>query len=304
MAQYQYSQDTAEACRNADGVDIDPPARLTYQFLLNNKLPVWVLTAIPPQSLLTFTIKQGGGMPGQALRIPRSKYPFNVTQDTPPDILRNGGKDVWGAIDKGMLVLVWPSDAEKMNESRPNNEGERNKISKWSTQQATKSKELMENEKILRQAKVAQENAEAEQAAEQQDPVNARVMDIVSRVQAGEVKLDKATEEFDDLSEAMTERDYQYAIANVKGGKLREWLQAQLAKGVVAPAKKPKKAKPAAAAAADDGDESPVPKKPKAAAGKKTHDVFDDSEPEMTDEEREEEAAAEAAARQRQRPYG
>lgn len=292
---YEYDPENAEAYTNTDGVSVEPPPRLTHQFLLNNKLPVYVLTAIPPQSLLTFTIKQGGGLPGTALRVPRSKFPFNITQEIPPEVLRNGGRDVWAAVDKSMLVLVWPGDAEKMNVGRKSDENERNKISKWSTQNVQKSKEVMENERILRQARVAAENAESEEAAEQSDPVNARVMDVVSRVGSGEVKLDKAIEEFDDLSEVMTERDFQYAITNVKGGKLREWLQAKLASGAVATAPKKTKKKGMAADV-----ELPAKKAKKA----KVENVFDDQEPEMTDEEREAEKEAEAMARQRQRPYG
>lgn len=291
MASYEYDHTTAAPYSNLDGALIKAPPRLTEQFLLANKLPVWVLTAIPPQSLLTFTIKQGGGLPGSALRIPRSKLPFCVTQAVSPDTLRNGGRDIWAAIEKGMLVLVWPTDAEAMRGTVKSDEDDRAKISKWSSLNAEKSPEVRENERILKAQKVAEANVVQEQEQEQSDPVNARVMDITARVQAGELKLDKAIAEFDDLSDIMVERDYSYAIANAKGGKLREWLQAQLAKGVApTPVKKKKKGSGSA----------PEGKKAKRDSG----GVFDDAEPEMTDEEREAEAQAEAEARSRQRPYG
>lgn len=286
---YEYHHENAETYKNVDGQDIDPPKRLSYQFLLANKLPIYVLTAIPPQSIMTFTIKQNNGLPGSALRIPRSKLPFCVTSETSIETLRSGGRDIWAAIDKGMLVLVWPSDAERMlGSSTKSDEAVRSKLSRFSTLNAEKSPELQENERIRREAKIAAQNAEAEQEAEQEEPVNARVLDIVGRVSAGDVKLDKAIAEFENLVDIMNERDFAYAISNAKGGKLREWLQTQLAKGAAPAPKKVKKDKKVSAKRGDDG-----------------HDVFGDTDDaEMTDEQRAAEARAEAEARQRQRING
>lgn len=296
---YEYNPETAASYQNLDGVMVKPPQRLTAQFLLSNKLPVFVLTAIPPQSVLTFTIKQSGGLPGSPLRINRSKLPFNVTKEVPADTLRNGGKDVWGAVDKGMLVLVWPADAEKMlGSNAKSDEADRQKVSKWSSLNTEKSEAVKENERILKAQKKAEEDAALEQETNEEtaDPVNARVMDIMARVTAGELKLDKAVAEFDDLSDILVERDYQYAILNTKSGKLREWLQAALAKGVTpTPVKKPKK---------KAEEDAPVRTGKKSAKASTTENVFDDSEPEMTEEEKEAEALAEAQARQRQRLNG
>jgi hypothetical protein len=288
---YEYNSETALPYKNLDGALVEPPARLTQQYLLSNKLPVNVLTAVPPQSVMTFTIKQGGGLPGAPLRINRSKVPTCVTDQFSHDVLRSGGRDIWNSIDKGMLVLVWPSDADTMRGSSQNAESERQKISKWSSLNTEKSKDVLENERIIKAAQAELVNAEQEQQDEQGDPVNARIMDIMSRVQAGEVKLDKAVRELDDLADVLTERDYQYAVANAKAGKLREWLQAALANFIEANPPTPKKK---------------VAKKPNLTAKRPVtkaggNDVFDDNEPEMTDEEREVEAQAEMAARQRQK---
>jgi hypothetical protein len=289
---YSYEHSKAAPCRNLDGVTIKPPARLSAQFLMQNKLPIWVVTAIPPQSILTFTIKQGGGLPGQALRLQRSKLPQCITAEYPHEALAKGGRDIWNAIDKGMLVLVWPSDAEQLVGGKQA-ETERVQVSKWSALNAEKSPEIKEHERIIRQAKDAEKNAqlEADGDDEEHEIVNARVMDIVARSKAGEVKLDKAIAEFDDMGEIMTKRDYAYAIANVRGGKLREWLQGALAKG--AAPDKPKKVKKST-------DDLVKGKKP----ARDDNGVFDDSEPEMTDEEKEAEALAEMEARQRQRIGG
>lgn len=295
---YEYDASSAEPYRNVEGAVIDPPARLTPQFLLVNKLPVYVKTTMPPQSNITLTIKQGGGLPGQPLRIERSKYPFCVTEQVAHETLRSGGRDLWGAIDKGMLVLVWPADAEAMLESRKRSgDGDRQRLSKWSALNAQKSPEVAENERIMRQAKMEQENADVEAAAEQQDPVNGRVMDLVSRVAAGEVKLERALDEFETLAEVMEERDFNYAIANLKGGKLREWLQAQLAQMMSTQKKSKKKNK-------QKSVEQLSAKQPVKKVATDEGGVFDDSEPEMTEEEAEAEALAEAAARQRQRVNG
>lgn len=284
---YEYDHENASPYKNVDGQTVEPPKRLNYQFLLANKLPIYVLTAIPPQSVLTFTIKQNNGLPGSALRIPRSKVPFCVTSETSIETLRSGGRDIWSAIEKGMLVLVWPSDAENMLGTPTQAEEQtRTRLSRFSTLNAEKSPELLANERIRREAKIAAQNAEAEQEAEQEEPINARVLDITGRVMAGDVKLDKAIVEFENILDVMNERDFAYAITNAKGGKLREWLQTQLAKGAAPAPKKAKKEEKKKAKARDTGS------------------VFDDNEPDMTDEEREAEARAEAEARQRQRING
>ena len=275
---YSYDQAKAAPAKNLDNILIKPPSRLTSQFVMQNRLPVYVITAIPPQSNVTLTIRSGTGASGEPLRINRNKLPKRVVFSH--EALQKGGRDLWSAIDKGMLVLVWPSDAEKLLQGK-DEIVERQKVSQWSSLNVEKSEAVKSHERNVRDAKAAEEAVELESDQETQEPINARVMDIVSRSKAGEVKLDKAVTEFEDLSETMTERDYQYAIANVRGGKLREWLQGALAKG----------AQP-----------NPAPKAKKIKVKAASDDVR--GEAEMTDEEREQEAIAEAEARARQRLHG
>ncbi len=278
---YEYNQETALPTKNIEGVDVRPPENLTYQFFLQNKLPIWLLnTSAPPMSNIVMTIRQQG-QPGTGVKLERSKAPQEVM--VPHDQLRTGGRELWTLIQNGVLLLVWPSDAAKMLGGKVG-EQQRKKLSKFSALNAEQSPEMVERARLHKEAQDAQLEAEAEQA-DTANPVNARVMDVVARNVAGELKFDAASAEFDMLEDLLTEHDYSYAITNVKSGKLREWLQTKLAAFKSAETKKPGK--------------KPATKKARATGG--VPSILDNEEPEMTPEEKEIELQEEAKARAKQR---
>ena len=237
---YEYDPKTAVPYLNSNGVLVKPPQRLTHQYLLEHRLPLYVLATFAPQAHYTLTIRRGAGQASTALRIPRSKVPYCVTDQVSAKLLRENGQDLWAGLSKGVLVLVWPSDAERMGTNMAAAEQQRTQLSRWSTLNTTKSKEMMVLEQTIVEAQDATRMLETEVSDDTQNPINARVMDIVSRSVAGEVKLDQAIREFSEMEDTLTDHDLSYAIANVRGGKLRGWLQGRLATAVKTKPTKPK----------------------------------------------------------------
>jgi len=304
LTPYVYNQLKAKPVKNLDGVMVQPPRTLSYQFIVTNKLPLWVLTAIPPHSSYTLTIKKPNG-PGEAVRIRRELFPQCITDDfnVAWEDLARGGQQFHVAFEKGMLILVWPSDGEALsNSSGAKANRRRQEVSKYSTLNANMPTEFANRERNIQAFQDMEKVDESDPDEDAGPPVNARLMDLVSRVLASEVKVGKAADEFEDMLEILTERDYTYAIANLPPGKLREWVQGLFAQDSArlhaeaeaeAAERKSKKLAEAKAAAA-------AARKAKAEEGDDKFNVFDDA-PEMTEEEAALEAAAAAEGRLRQR---
>ena len=222
MSEYTYVQSKAKPSRNYEGIEIAPPTRLDHQFMVANKLPILVLNNTRPMGAITLTMKlsTGASIP---LRIPRDKAPFNVTDEIPHSDISRGGRDLWLSLQKKVLTLVWPSDAQDLFGGRVSNGVDVTQTSVWAN--GGKETEAVKDT-ILAQNTAAQDpNGGVEEAVS----VHPKVMDITARAVSGELKAEAAIREYDLVSEEVSDRDLSYAIAEVKAGKLREWLQAKLA---------------------------------------------------------------------------
>ena len=107
---YVYSQQKARPISNLDGVEIKPPAMLTFNFLLTNRLPVWLANNTRPKGkvILQMTLPNGRTRP---IFIERTNLPVCVTDEVGQEMVENGSQDMRTYINKGILTLVWPSDA-------------------------------------------------------------------------------------------------------------------------------------------------------------------------------------------------
>lgn len=280
---YRYNPKTAKPYVTPDGREIAPPPVLTHDYLIRNEIPLWVLINTQPLGMMTLTIKSTTG-DYMGLRIPKSKRPFCVTDQIASQDLARGGRDLWTAIQKQALVLVWPTDAVDMGGG--SGEADQIMVSKWSAASAAAANEVVEAVKMDTVAESARSGVGGEGADEEEVQVHPKVMDITARVVAKEIKPDRAIEEYDTILEEVTDRDLKYAVANVTSGKLREWLQAKLASAVKAEKKKAKKASVVA---------SPY--------GNQKDSVFDDDESDMTPEEREAERMRALIAQSKQKAF-
>jgi len=222
MSDYSYDQAKAKPARNYEGVDVAPPSRLDHQFLVANKLPIFVLNKTRPMGSITLTMKLSTGA-SVAVRIPRDKAPFNVTEEVPHSDIARGGRDLWLSIQKKVLQLVWPSDAEALSGGRFSNGADEASTSVWSST----GKETDQTKSTQAAVEVAAQDPNG--GTEEEVSVHPKIMDVTARVESGELKVEAAIREYDLLSEEVSDRDLSYAIAHVKPGKLREWLQGKLA---------------------------------------------------------------------------
>ncbi len=277
---YRYNQKTAKPYVSPDGREVAPPPVLTHDFLIRNDIPIWVLIATQPLGMMTLTIKSTTG-DYMALRIPKSKRPFCVTDQIASADLARGGRDLWTAIQKQALLLVWPTDAEAMGGS--SYEADQIMVSKWSAASAAQVNEVAEAVAQDMEAESARSQLVDKADEEENGQIHPKVMDITARVVAKEIKPDRAIEEYDTILDEITERDLKYAVANVSAGKLREWLQKQLA------------------AASQQAAAAPAKKKKVASPYGQSESVFDADESDMTPEERAAERlrAAQAQAKQK-----
>lgn len=223
---YHYDQQSAEPAINLDGVTVQPPPVLTRHFLMNNKLPVYVVMTTRPTGNMAIAIRPPEGGKSFLLKIPRTKLPVNVTDQMSHDRLRSSANDFWEVVSRGALQLVWPSDAENMLAVDGGGERARVKLSEFSSLNPLPSPRADAIEKAQEFGKGAPQANEESVLSE----VQPRVVDTALRAEAGDLKVEEAIKIYNDEVEDMTERDLAFALGKAKPGKLRDWLQAQLAK--------------------------------------------------------------------------
>jgi hypothetical protein len=228
---YQYNPQTAQPAANMDGQYVDPPAALTRHFLLQNKLPVWVVMATRPTGNMAIAIRPPEGGKSFLLKIPKTKLPVNVSDQLSLTKLRESATDFWDVVQRGGLQLVWPADAEAMLGQDGGHERARVKLSEFSVLNPTTSPRVEAIEKAQEFGQGVPQTSNEENILADVQP---RVVDTALRVEAGDMKAEEAIKIYQEL-DGMSERDLAFALGKAKPGKLRDWLQAKLAGGLKQP---------------------------------------------------------------------
>ena len=223
---YIYKQKDAQDAVNLDGNQVKPPPMLTFNFLTTNKLPVWIMNNTRPKGkiVLQMTLPNGKTKP---VFIERTTLPACVTDEVGQEMVENGSQDLRTYVNKGILSLVWPSDALAMvGTPEAQEEIARLRNSEFSANNTFVSQRVDDMGKA---ASTPMTDTSLQAGSVLATDINPRVMDFVARFNSNDVQVKDAVGELKVMEDELTGKDLSYVIANIPNGKAKKFAQNLLA---------------------------------------------------------------------------
>lgn len=280
---YVYNNQQAKSVINLDGVEVKPPAILSFNYFLTNRLPVWLLNNSRPKGkiVLQMTLPNGRTKP---VFVDRTTLPVCVTDEVGQEMVENGSQDLRAYINKGILALMWPSDAlEMINTPEAREELARIRSSEFSANNTFVSQRVED----MNNRNTPIQDTSLQAGSVLANEINPRVMDFVARFNSNDVQVKDAVGELRVMEDELSGKDLSYIIANIPNGKAKKFAQNLLSQmQSTAPA-------PTAPA--------PTAKASGSRNGGNDYDISRDDGSDLSQEERAAEAIREAQARQHQR---
>lgn len=274
---YIYTQKDAHETPNLDGLMVKPPAMLSFNFFLTNRLPVWVMNNSRPKGKIVLQMSLPNGKT-KPVFIERTTLPMCITDEVGHEMIENGSQDLRMYVNKGMLTLVWPGDAISMvGTPEALEELARIRNSEFSANATIVSQRVedMQKETILTDTSLQAGSVLANE-------INPRVMDFVARFNSDDIQVKDAVGELKVMEDELSSKDLSYIVANISNGKAKKFAQNLLAQAQV----RETKGKTTTKSSSSKEDE---------------YDITKGTDSDLTQEERDREAVREAQARQFQK---
>lgn len=199
--------------------------RLTLDQLVADGKPVYVRNRTRPRGRMQITFVLGNGKT-HGVAIPRTHLPICLNDHVPPETIR-GSHEVRSYINKGVLELVDPAVAEKeLSDPANREELDQLRLSEFSAKAPFVSERASSMEKTTQQG--TPNNFET--LGITQDQINARVLDVVSRLATGDLQVKAGITEIRNMEDELTPADLSYIIAQGPDGQIKQYAQTLLAK--------------------------------------------------------------------------
>jgi len=223
---------------------LEKPRRLTVDFLLDNNLPIWVYNKSNQLGMkgivvINFTDAKGRG---DRKVIPKTHLPICITEDIPPDMVRNS-PDFRRYIGKQVLELVWPEDAEKM--ITPEDEADlRAAIEALERPNAGGARMEPNDQKMdLSNANIPGNIPGVTQLtdnaftieAEPEDALHARILHITESVVEGTMKPRAGLMELKAIQEELKMNDFSYVLSRISDPTIQTWAKKKISDSVTPP---------------------------------------------------------------------
>jgi hypothetical protein len=245
----------------------DYPDHLDLDWLIENKLPVYVRNTTRPRGQIAINFVQVNGR-SKVIKIPRTSLPIHLSRQVSGETIAVSD-DLRQCIMKGVIELIRPDLAyAELLDPENAHEIQALQLSDFSSKNAFMSPRVSDMQKSI-DGKVDANSPSLEPLGVETNVLNPRVMSMVEKLINGDMSIKAAMSELKILEPELKDTDCSYMITNGPEGQIRTYVQKILAK--------------------IRGTQV------------KASTIEDDAAPEMTPEEAAKEAAREAAARSHQR---
>lgn len=203
------------------------PAHLTLEWLLREKLPIYVRNTTRPRGQLgvNFPNLHGSGMKTE--KIPRTHLPVELTGKLSPETI-GASNDLRAMLQKGVLDLVRPDLAWKELQDPENAaETDRLQLSAFSAKNAFLSRRVQDMQQTVDER--VDPNSPIQPLGIETSEVTARILRFVEQLKTGDLSIKAAISELKTMEGELTDRDCSYIVANGPGGQIKSYVQKILA---------------------------------------------------------------------------
>ncbi len=228
---YTYDKSKARPVKNLEGKTVAPPDVLDKNYLLANKIPIWVYWNMNlKHARYTFSI--GEGNRGFEIKdADSSQLPYCVTNTVPFKHFVNGMTDFWDTIENQNFILVWPSDVPEAAKKTSSKKASRFAMTDdgEASEEAQRLSKLQDEVALDRErlSVLAEGNTDSDVVLD--DQINDRLMSIVASLTAEDIKHDEAIKQIMHIEDDLTKKDLSWAVAKTSG-KTCTYLKGSLAK--------------------------------------------------------------------------
>lgn len=209
-------------------VDKGYPPTLTLEWLVDNKLPVFVRNTTRPRGQIAVNFPGPHGRV-KVIKIPRTHLPIHLNAQMSYETIITSD-DLRQCIFKGVIDLVRPDLAWTELQDPDNQvETDRMQLSQFSAKQAFVSKRVQDMEKTV-DNRVDPSAPQLQTLGVETQVINPRIMRFVERMRAGDLPIKEAIGELKTMASELQATDCSYIIANGPHGQVRNYVQKVLAK--------------------------------------------------------------------------
>ncbi len=203
------------------------PSRLTLEWLVENKMPIYVRNITRPRGQLAVNFpKVHGGV--KVEKIPRTHLPVRLNDRMSYDTIL-AADDLRQCIYKGVLDLVRPDVAWKELQDPSNQEEtDRMQLSAFSARNTFVSERVQDMEKTV-ENRVDPNAPSLSPLGIETNIINPRIMRFVEQLKNGDISIKAAISELKTMETELTDKDCSYIIANGPDGQIRSHVQKVLA---------------------------------------------------------------------------
>lgn len=207
--------------------DREYPRLLEIDWLIDNKLPVYVRNITRPRGQIAVNFMQANGR-AKVVKIPRTSLPIHLNRQLSNETIA-GSDDLRQCISKGVLEIVRPDAAyDELQDPENANEIQTLQLSDFSAKNAFMSPRVADMQKA-QDNKVDANAPTLEPLGVETNVLNPRVMSMVEKLANGDMSIKAALSELKILEPELKDTDCSYIISNGPDGQIRSYVQKILA---------------------------------------------------------------------------